>query len=146
MGLIIELSFDICKNASITSIKQLLSNIAEKHNSKTNYFMHEIQGHSTTIERNECINVVEFEETDKVNIIRYIKDIIKIKFIKIDCIYEEKGVVNLIYNGRNNILPYPNIQNCKPNKIKPINDISCHKSKKNILELVKLWESEDFSH
>ena len=91
MGFNIELSFDIVKNSNVISIKQLLSDLAEKHNSKTNYFIHEIEGHSTTIDRNDCVNIVEFEITDKLNIIRYIKDIIKIKFIKIDCIYQEKG-------------------------------------------------------
>ena len=104
MGFNIELSFDIVKNSNVISIKQLLSDLAEKHNSKTNYFIHEIEGHSTTIDRNDCVNIVEFEITDKLNIIRYIKDIIKIKFIKIDCIYQEKGKINVLYASKRYLL------------------------------------------
>ena len=143
MGLIIEVSFDIGKNANVTSIKQLLSNLAEKHNSQTNYFIHEIEGHSTTINRNDCINIVEFDSINKINIIRYVKEIIKIRFIKIDCIYEEDGVVSLIYSGGNSRFAYPHTpSDCKRNCTKPINGRHSHTSKNNILELVKLWGTQ----
>ena len=130
MGLTIELSFDVTKNANVTSIKQLLSNLAEKHNSTTNYFMHEIEGHGTTIVRNDCINVVEFDSDNIKNIINYIKDIIKIKFIKIDSVYEEKGAVNIIYSGR-----YTHTSKY----VNPISGKYSHTTKNNILELVKQW-------
>ena len=166
MGLTIELSFDICKNANVTSIKRLLSTLAEKHNSETNYFIHEIEGHSTIIDRNDCVNIVEFEITDKINIINYIKDIIRIRFIKIDCIYQEDGRINIIYsnsacdrrqcgyahtanhvkNRGNSRVAYSYTPNCKPNHIKLINGRHSHTSKNNILELVKLWGCGGFPH
>ena len=39
MGLTIELSFSISKLSNVTQFKQLLSDLAEKYNSISNYFM-----------------------------------------------------------------------------------------------------------
>ena len=61
MGLTIELSVDIIKNRCVTNIKTLLSSLAEKYNSNSNYFIHEIEGHNSTVDRNDCVQVIEFE-------------------------------------------------------------------------------------
>ena len=67
MGLTIELSFSITKHANITQFKQILSDVAEKYNSSSSYFIHEIEGHSTTIDRNDCINIVEFDNMEDIS-------------------------------------------------------------------------------
>ena len=115
MGLTIEVSFNVCKNSNVTSIKQLLSDLSEKHNSINSYFIHEIEGRSTIIDRHDCINIIEFDQIDINNAINYIKDINKLNYIKIECIYQDKGVVNIIYASKKYLLnANSSIVNYKP--------------------------------
>ena len=111
MGLTIELSFSISKLSSVTQFKQILSDLAEKYNSTSNYFIHEIEGHSTTIDRNDCIHVVEFSILQE-NILNYIKNIMRVKKVKIDSIHTDKKGTNLIYASKKylsmmNVNKYP---------------------------------------
>lgn len=121
MGLTVEVSFNVCKNSNVTSIKQLLSDLSEKHNSINSYFIHEIEGHSTIIDNHDCINIIEFDEIDINNAINYIKDINKLNYIKIECIYQDKGVVNIIYASKKYLLnansSIVNYKPTSPNKI-----------------------------
>ena len=94
MDLTIELSFDIGKN-NVTQTKSLLLNLSENCNAIISYFLHEIEGHRNIIDRNDCINIVEFGQ--KEDLINYLRTIEKYRFIKIDCIYNESKEVNLIY-------------------------------------------------
>ena len=115
MGLTLELSFNVCKNSNVTSIKQLLSDLSEKHNSINSYFIHEMEGHSTIIDRHDCINIIEFDELDINNVINYIKDINRLNYIKIECIYQDEGVVNIIYASKKYLLnANSSILNYKP--------------------------------
>ena len=108
MGFTIELSVDIIKNRCVTNIKTLLSSLAEKYNSTSNYFIHEIEGHNNIINRNDCVHVVEFETGISTeisaeiysNIINYIKAILQVKFIKLDTIYHDTGEINIIYASK----------------------------------------------
>ena len=97
----IEISFDLRKNSNITEIKRTLSDLAEKYNATTNYFTHEIEGHSVTIDRNDCINTITFNSDNTINLIKYIKNIKKLKFVKFDCIYSDTGEINKIYTSKN---------------------------------------------
>jgi len=103
MGLVIELAIDIQRNHGVTDMKLLLVSLADRHNSSDQYFLHEIEGHKSTIDSNEYIHVVEFDysNTDmKENIVKYIKTVSKYKFIKIDCIYEDSGKINIIHTSK----------------------------------------------
>jgi hypothetical protein len=103
MGLVIELAIDIQRNNGVTNIKKFLINLADHHNSSYHYFMHEIEGHKSIIDSNECIHVVDFDySTDdmKENIVKYIKLISKYKFIKIDCIYDDNGKIKIIHTSK----------------------------------------------
>ena len=103
MGLIIELAIDIKRNNAITNIQTLLVNLADYYNSSDHYFIHEIEGHKSTIDSNEYIHVVEFDYSDtdmKENIVKYIKNVSKYKFIRIDCIYEDNGKINIIHASK----------------------------------------------
>ena len=100
MTYIVELSFDLRKNKNFSEIKELLSRLAEKYNSCTHYFMHEIEGRGRIIDINDCINTVCFDNTNTINLLNYIKNINKLKFIKIDCIYSDEGGINLIYTSK----------------------------------------------
>jgi hypothetical protein len=103
MGLVVELAIDIQRNNAVTNIQTLLVNLADNHNSSSHYFMHEIEGHKSTIDSNEYIHVVEFDYSNtnmKENIVKYIKNVSKYKFIKIDCIYEDSGNINIIHASK----------------------------------------------
>ena len=91
MGLTVEISFDIQKNVNVITTQNYLKYIAEKNNCIDNYFIFEIEGENTYISRNDCIQILEFNLD--INIIKYIKEIEKCKFVKIDCIYLENKVI-----------------------------------------------------
>lgn len=103
MGLTIELSFSISKLSNVTQFKEHLSDLAEKYNSSSHYFIHEIEGHSTTIDRNDCIHHVEFPISQE-NILNYLKNIMRVKKVKVDCIYIDKKGTNLIYASKKYLL------------------------------------------
>ena len=93
MGLTVEISFDIQKNVNVITTQNYLKYIAEKNNCIDNYFIFEIEGENTYISRNDCIQIIEFNLD--INVIKYIKEIEKYKFVKIDCIYLENKVIYL---------------------------------------------------
>lgn len=125
MGLTIEVSFCIYKNPNITQFKQYLSSLATKYNAISHYFIHEIDRHNTTIDRNDCIHVVEFQTT-QIKILDYIKTIMQNRNVKIDSIYQDKKRIDLIYASKK-YLSTMSVYGFKP--IKPI-------SKTNLLQLV----------
>ena len=104
MGITIELSVDIAKHKNVTETKTLLASLAEKYNSSENFFLHEIEGSNSIIERNDCIHTVIFEniflEEERINIINYLRHICKYKFIKIDCIYDDTKSLQIIYKSK----------------------------------------------
>ena len=99
MTYIVELSFDLCKNKNVSEIKELLSFLAEKYNSITHYFTHEVEGKGRIIDINDCIHTISFDD-NSTDLLNYIKKINKLKFIKIDCIYSDKDEINLIYTSK----------------------------------------------
>lgn len=125
MGLVIEISIDIKKESQVTENKSFLSELAEKYNCESHYYIYETEGRNSKIERNDCIQVVEFNtpETtlEKNNILNFIKKVISNKFTKLDTIYQDNGKINMIYNS----LEQKNINKTKDrNKNdKPIIDI-----------------------
>jgi hypothetical protein len=103
MSLVIELAIDIARNNSITNIKTLLVNLADNYDSSYHYFLHEVEGKNSKISHNDCIHVIEFEyssEYMRENIIQYIKAITRYKYIKIDCIYDDIGKINILYASK----------------------------------------------
>jgi hypothetical protein len=125
MGLVIEISIDIKKENQITENKSFLSQLAEKYNCESYYYIYETDGINSIIERNVCIQVVEFNtpETtlEKNNILNFIKKVISNKLTKLDTIYQDNGKINMIYNS----LKQKNINKTKDRNIKtkPIIDI-----------------------
>ena len=125
MGLVIEISINIKKNNNINEIKSFLSDLAEEYNSESDYFIYETEGINSRIERNDCIQVVEFNtpqtEFEKNNILNFIKKIISDKLTKIDTIYQDNGKINMIYNFLEQ--KRYNITNNRSKDNKPIIDI-----------------------
>jgi hypothetical protein len=105
MGLVVEISIDIKKNNQVTEIKLFLSELAEEFNCESYYYIYETEGINCKIERNDCIQVVEFNtpqtELEKNNILNFIKKIINKKYTKLDTVYQDNGKVNMIYNSVN---------------------------------------------
>ena len=102
MGLTIELSFSINKVSNVTQFKEHLSDLAENCDSSSHYFIHEIEGHSSTIDRNDCIHHVEFISSKQ--ILNFLKKIMQIKKVKVDCIYIDKKRLQLIYASKKYLL------------------------------------------
>ena len=105
MGLVVEISIDIKKNNQVTEIKLFLSELAEEFNCESYYYIYETEGINCKIERNDCVQVVEFNtpqtELEKNNILNFIKKIINKKYTKLDTVYQDNGKVNMIYNSVN---------------------------------------------
>lgn len=105
MGLVVEISIDIKKNNQVTEIKLFLSELAEEFNCESYYYIYETEGINCKIERNDCVQVVEFNtpqtELEKNNILNFIKKIINQKYTKLDTVYQDNGKVNMIYNSVN---------------------------------------------
>ena len=105
MGLVVEISIDIKKNNQVTEIKLFLSELAEEFNCESYYYIYETEGINCKIERNDCVQVVEFNtpqtELEKNNILNFIKKIINKKYTTLDTVYQDNGKVNMIYNSVN---------------------------------------------
>jgi len=105
MGLVVEILINIKKNNQVTEIKLFLSQLAEEFNCESQYYIYETEGVNSKIERNDCIQVVEFKtpqtELEKNNILNFIKKIIYQKYTKLDTVYQDSGKINMIYNSVN---------------------------------------------
>ena len=112
MGLVIEASINLTKTSKITAAKELLSQMAYDYNCNNEYFIHEVEGRQSTIERNECIHVVEFN-TSEINrkIVQYLKTILQKKLAKIDTIYQDEGKIKVLYSSNNPNKPILSIIN-----------------------------------
>lgn len=121
MGLVIEVSINIKRVTDLTGAKIFLSELAYNHNCLFAYFQYESEGKNNFVERNECIQVVEFEypfnESEIKNILKYINKLTKNKSFKIDTIYKDIGIIKKIYSSKNyenQNMNYDFIQNNKP--------------------------------
>tara|TARA_E500000178_G_scaffold350508_1_gene409623 strand:+ start:280 stop:678 length:399 start_codon:yes stop_codon:yes gene_type:complete len=121
MGLVIEISINIKRVTDVNGLKLYLSELAYNHNCLSEYFQYESEGKNSFIERNHCIQVVEFDEpfTDYEikNILKYVNIVRKKQYIKIDTIYYDTGKITKIYSSKNyenQNMNYDFIQNNKP--------------------------------
>lgn len=125
MGLTIELSFDLNTVKNVSEMQNKLDNIVYYYEPIQNYFFYETTG-GRKIERNDCIQTVELELNK--NIINYIKEILKIKSIKIDCIYLNDNQIDYIYISKkyiinNYLINVKSINNNISNVIKIIDNV-----------------------
>ena len=121
MGLVIEVSINIKRVSDLTGAKIFLSELAYNHNCLNEYFQYESEGKNNFVERNECIQVVEFKypfnESEIKNILKYINKLTRNKCFKIDTIYKDIGQIKKIYSSKNyenQNMNYDFIQNNKP--------------------------------
>jgi len=102
MGLIVEISVDMLKNKNITDITLFLSQLAIINKCNSEYYIYEMDGCNSKIERNACIQIVEFENPltnyEKNNFINYITKIINNKTVNLDTIYKDNGSIDIVYN------------------------------------------------
>ena len=99
MKYIIELSFDLRKNQNVSQIKELIYSLGEKYKSERNDFIYESEGQGNEIKKNDCISIMYFENNAE-NFLNLIKEIKKLKIIKIDCIYSDNEKINMIYTSK----------------------------------------------
>ena len=78
MGYTIELSFNIWKNANVSTLKSQIETFAWNHKCDDCYFIFEMDEKHPR-ERNHCIVVIEFDEEQIKNIVQFVNDIINNK-------------------------------------------------------------------
>lgn len=88
MGYNIEVSFNFVKNSSVTEIQQMVKSFAEKYGCQYLYEDYEYEI-NTQIKRNHCIITVNFQKTDILNLIEFLKFIKSKKYLHIESIYTE---------------------------------------------------------
>lgn len=89
MTLIIDLSINMKKINSLTAIENYISYISKKYNSILSYSNHEINGEGRQIKNHYYIHTLYFDDINKDNYNKLIKDIKK-ESITIDKIYNDK--------------------------------------------------------
>jgi len=92
----IEISFDLIKNENSNELNDNLINFADKFNCDNIYTLSEMEGQQKN-PRHHLIFVITFLKKEFKNFLEFIKLIKKFKKYKIDCIYEENKIINIIY-------------------------------------------------
>ena len=88
MGYNIEVSFNFLKNSSVTEIQEMVKTFAEKYGCQYLYEDYECET-NTQFKRNHCIITVNFQKTDILNLIEFLKFIRSKKYLHIESIYTE---------------------------------------------------------
>ena len=97
MGYTIELSYDVRKHGNISTVKNMIIDIAEKYDYDMIYNFMETEGHNKKITRNHQVIVISFDY-DKMNkCALFIREIKKMHGIFIECVYEDEIVYKLLF-------------------------------------------------
>ena len=92
MGYTIELSFNVRHYGRVTQMKEEIETFARNHKCETCYFMFEF-GEKRASERNHCVFVVEFDESEIINIVQFLNNVIKNKDqYYVDAIYRADNI------------------------------------------------------
>ena len=91
-----EIAFDLHKKSNVECTKNTITGLAQRYGSSDFYCLHEIEGR-TSIERNHCIIVAEFDAQYPDNIIKFLKEIKSMRHVYVECIYKDDGHYSLIH-------------------------------------------------
>ena len=95
MGYNIEVSFNFVKNSSVTDIQEMIKTNAEKYGCQYIYEDYEYEI-NTQFKRNHCIITINFQKTDILNLIEFLKIMRSKNYLHIESIYSESPSV-IIY-------------------------------------------------
>jgi len=116
MGYNIEISINIKKNPNLTEVKKIITDLALDYNCNHYYYLYEIE--NSTIPRNHCVIVVNFDDCDIFSCATFLKKIRKMKDLYIECIYEDNVACKLIYASQYYITTMEKDKAIKYNKFK----------------------------
>jgi hypothetical protein len=92
MGYSIEVSFNIIKNNSVTDIQEMVKTNAEKYGCQYIYHDYEYEI-NTQFKRNHCIITINFQKTDILNLIEFLKFIRSKNYLYIESVFSESPSV-----------------------------------------------------
>jgi hypothetical protein len=95
MGYNIEISFNFAKNSSVTEIQEMVKTFAEKYGCQYIYEDYEYDS-NTQFKRNHCVITVNFQKTDILNLIEFLKCIKSKNCLYIESVYSESPSI-IIY-------------------------------------------------
>ena len=90
MAYIIELSFNIYKINNVTEIKEMVKSYAEKYGCHYFYEDYEYEMNTQFI-RNHCILTINFQKTNILNLIEFLKFIKNKNYLYLEAIYNENS-------------------------------------------------------
>lgn len=116
MGYNIDISFDIYKNCSITELKDDLIEIAEKNCCNLPYdIYYEMEnGLKYSEKRHHCIITFNFDKSNIINFVKFVKHVKNNKPFNIESIYDDTKIIYaskyyktiMSNNSNNNSLPH----------------------------------------
>jgi hypothetical protein len=88
MGYNIEISFNLIKNSNVTKILEMVKQYANKYNCQNIYNDYEFEINQQ-FKRSHCVITINFQKTDILNLIEFLKFIKTQKYLFIETIYNE---------------------------------------------------------
>lgn len=88
MGYNIEISFNLIKNSNVTKILEMIKQYAYKFNCQDIYNDYELEMNQQ-FKRSHCVITINFEKTDILYLIEFLKFIKTQKYLYIETIYNE---------------------------------------------------------
>lgn len=88
MGYNVEVSFNILKHSSVTELQEFVKEQAHSCGCKSCYEDYEYET-NVQFKRNHCIMVTNFDETNTLYFIDFLKNIKSVPYLYIECIYDD---------------------------------------------------------
>ena len=97
MGYIVECFNSALNSNKLLTLQQNQRELAKKYNVTLQYFTHEIEGYKRITTRSDNIHIAQFDDVSVETLYKYILDVCKCKYYKIDCIYIDDLPFGMLY-------------------------------------------------
>ena len=97
MGFVVECFNDALTASNLLNLQQNQRELAVKYGATIQYFTHEVEGYKRITKRSDNIHVAEFEDIPIETLYKYIQEICRCKYYKIDCIYNDEIPFGMLY-------------------------------------------------
>lgn len=97
MGYIVECFNSALNSNNLLTLQQNQRELAKKYNVTLQYFTHEIEGYKRITTRSDNIHIAQFDDISVETLYKYILDVCKCKYYKIDCIYIDDTPFGMLY-------------------------------------------------
>ena len=132
MGYIVECFNSALNSNNLLTLQQNQQELANKYNVTLQYFTHEVEGYKRITTRSDNIHIAQFDDISIQILYKYILDVCKCKYYKIDSIYIDDIPFGMLYasprylkrlNKDSAIIIKKKLAGEKKNEIKKINNI-----------------------